>query len=82
MIASYVAFLGYSRIQQILAPPFPIPIYFYWFAQTLTIISPTCIAVAWLRLTGMKWPPALLLFLYVPVGFMIIWLIAHIQLSS
>jgi len=82
MIASYVAFLGYSRIQQILAPPFPIPIYFYWFAQTLTIISPTCIAVAWLRLTGMKWPPALLLFLYVLVGFMIIWLIAHIQLSS
>jgi hypothetical protein len=82
MIASYVAFLGFSRIQQILAPPFPIPLYFYWFAQTLAIISPTCIAVAWLRLTGWHWRPALLLFPYVPVGVIIIWLIVHLPTAN
>lgn len=82
MLASYVAFLGCSRMQQLLAPPFPVHIYFYWFAQTLAILSPACIAVGWLRLTGMKWQAALLLFLYVPVGALIIWLIAHIPLSS
>jgi hypothetical protein len=78
MLASFVAFLGYYRLHEMLAPPFPVPIYFYWFVQVLAIMSPTCIAVAWLRLTGLKWPPALLLFVYVPVGFTMLWLIPKV----
>ena len=31
-------------------------------------ISPTCIAVAWLRLAGIKWRHALLLFIFVPIA--------------
>src|SRR5215216_2026528 len=70
-IASYIAFLGYDRLQYTLFPLLQLPGY-YWFAKILPIISPTCIAVAWLRLTGIKWPQALLLFLFVPVGVFVI----------
>ena len=70
MIATYVARLDYFHVREILAPPLPIPAYFNWLAMILALISPTCIAVAWLRLTGVKWQQARLLFIFVPV---IVW---------
>ena len=72
IIASFLAYWGFLRLRQILAPPLPIPAYFYWFAIILAFISPACIAVAWLRLTGTRWLRALLLIPFVPVGFFII----------
>ena len=72
IIASFLAYWGFLRLRQILAPPLPIPAYFYWFAISLAFISPACIAVAWLRLTGTRWLRALLLIPFVPVGFFII----------
>jgi hypothetical protein len=73
LAASYVGFLGYARIQQILAPPLPISPHFYWFAILLTMLSPASIAAAWLRLTGLKWWQALLLLLFVPIGTLTFW---------
>jgi hypothetical protein len=72
ILASLLAFWGYSRIRGILGPPLPIPAYFYWFAIIMTFLSPACIAVAWLRLTGTKWLPALLIIPSMPVGVLII----------
>jgi hypothetical protein len=72
IIASFLAFWGDLRLRQILAPPLPIPAYFYWFAIILAFLSPACIAVAWLRLTGTKWLPALLMIPSMPVGVSII----------
>jgi hypothetical protein len=54
LIASIVAFLGYDHVQRMLLPLFQTPLYYYWFAYILAILSPVCIAVAWLRLTGIQ----------------------------
>ena len=78
IIAAFVAFLGYDRLQRFLLPLFQIPGYYYWSANILAIISPICIAVAWLRLTGVTWPQALRLFLFVPVGVLVLWFITNI----
>ncbi|HJR80962.1 MAG TPA: hypothetical protein VJ821_12875 [Anaerolineales bacterium] len=72
IIASMLAFWGYLRLRGILGPPLPIPAFFYWFAIILAFISPACIAVAWLRITGTKWLPALLMIPSMPVGVFII----------
>ena len=53
---------------------------FYPFFIGLAMISPTCLAVVWLRLTGTKWRQALLLFIWVPVAFggtLLIWQLAN-----
>ena len=78
IIASIVAFLGYDHVQRTLLPLFQIPVYYYWSAYILAILSPVCIAVAWLRLTGIRWRWALRLFLIVPLGAYVIWYIVNI----
>jgi len=82
ILASSVAYLGYFRVQNILAPPLPIPAYIYWALQILAILSPSCIAVAWLRWTGVKWWQSLLLFLFVPVGVFTIHLVSAFPFAS
>jgi hypothetical protein len=72
IIASFFAYWGILRLQGILGPPLPVPAYFYWFAIILAFLSPACIAVAWMRLTSMKWLPTLLMIPSVPVGVLII----------
>jgi hypothetical protein len=72
IIASFLAFWGYSRLRVILGPPLSIPVDYYWFAILMAFISPACMAVAWLRLTGTKWLPALLMIPSLPVGVLII----------
>jgi hypothetical protein len=58
-IASLVAVLNYYHgVGTIVQTPL----------QWMTWISPTCIAVAWLRLAGIKWRHALLLFIFVPIA--------------
>ena len=79
IIASYVAFLGYDRLQHYLFLLLQLSSYFYGFAIILAFISPTCIAVAWLRLTGVRWRQALLLFPFVPVGVQVIYFIGNIN---
>ena len=78
IIASIVAFFGYNHVQRTLLPVFQIPGYYYWSVYTLAILSPLCIAIAWLRLTGIQWRWALGLFLLVPVGAYVIWYIVNI----
>ena len=82
ILASIVAFLGYFRLQEILAPPLPIPAYIYWVLKILAIISPTCIAVSWLRWNGVKWWQSLLLFPLVPLGMISIWLLNQFPFAS
>jgi len=64
VIATGIALVGYFRIEWAL-PSSPIRTFLDW----LSVISPICIAVAWLRLTGVSWQRALLLFIFVPVAF-------------
>ena len=78
IIAAFVAFSGYDRLQYMRFLLFPISSYYYWSANILAIISPACIAVAWLRLTGVEWRQALLAFLFVPVGVFVIWYMFNI----
>ena len=73
IVASIVAFVGYDHVQHSLLPLFPIPAYYSLSAYILAIISPACVAVAWLRLTGLKWRRALTVFLFVPLGAFVIW---------
>ena len=80
LLASLLAFLGYFRIQEILGPPIPLPAYLFWALKLLALLSPACIAVAWLRWTGVNWATALLLFPIVPVGAFTIWLIRQVPL--
>jgi len=80
LLASVVAFLGYIRIDEILGPPISLPDYLFWALKTIALISPTCIAVAWLRWTHVQWSPALLLFPLVLVGAFTIWLISQVPL--
>ena len=77
-IASFVAYSGYDRLQHFMLPLFQIPGYYYWSAYIFAILSPACIAVAWLRLTGAPWRQALQLFLFVPVGAFVIWYMFNI----
>ena len=70
IIATYVAGLDYSRVSYVVSN-ISLQIYFI----LLAIISPTCLAIVWLRLTGMEWRGALRLFIWVPVTFGAIWLI-------
>src|SRR4030067_2162166 len=82
LVASSVAFLGYFRIQTILAPPLLIPAYEHWALKILAILSPTCIVIAWLRWSGVKWWLCLLLFLSVPVGMIAILLMIEFPFAS
>lgn len=78
IISSFVAFFGYFHVQRTLLPTFQVPGYYYLSAYILAILSPTCLAVAWLRLTGVQWRRALVLFLFVPMGAFIIWYAVNI----
>ena len=80
LLASVLAFLGYFRIHAFLGPPIPLPAYVFWALKLLALVSPACIAVAWLRWTGVKWSTCLLLFPIVPVGVFTIWLIRQVPL--
>jgi hypothetical protein len=75
ILASLVAYPEYARVRAILAPPLPIPVFFYWSALSLAALSPAWIAVAWLRLTGLKWLPALLLIPTMPAGIFMVWFV-------
>jgi hypothetical protein len=78
IMASFVAFFGYDHVERTLLPVFQIPGYYYWSAYIFSILSPACLAVAWVRLTGVQWRRALTLFLIVPVGAFVIWFIVNI----
>jgi hypothetical protein len=80
LLASMVAFLGYIRIDEILDPPIPLPAYLFWALKIIALISPSCIAIAWLRWTRVQWATALLLFPLVLVGAFTIWLISQVPL--
>jgi hypothetical protein len=80
LLANVVAFLGYIRIDEILDPPIPLSGYLFWALKIIALISPSCIAVAWLRWTGVRWSTALLLFPLVLVGAFTIWLISQVPL--
>jgi len=65
IVVTAIAFSNYSRNVNTL-DQMPLRSYLNWLAW----ISPTGIAVAWLRLTGVSWRRALLLFIFVPVTLM------------
>lgn len=68
LIASSVAGWEYYRVSSVVQHP-SLLIYFI----LLAIISPTCLAIAWLRITGTEWRKALSLFVWVSVAFAGIW---------
>jgi hypothetical protein len=76
LLASVVAYLGYIRIAEFFDPPIPLPSYLFWALKIIALISPGCIAVAWLRWTSVPWATSLLLFPHMLVGAFTIWLIA------
>jgi hypothetical protein len=80
LLASMVAYLGYIRIDEILDPPIPFPDYLFWALKIMALVSPGCVAVAWLRWTGVQWATALLLCPLVLVGAFTIWLIGQVPL--
>ena len=80
LLASMVAFLGYIRIDEILDPPIPLPAYLFCALKIITLIIPSCIAIAWLRWTRVQWATALLLFPLVLVGAFTIWLISQVPM--
>jgi hypothetical protein len=82
ILASYVAYLGYFRIHEILAPPLPISSFVYWALKILAIIGPICITAAWLHGSGLKWQHSLLLFPYVPIGVIAVWIIIRFPFAS
>ena len=75
LLAGVLAFLGYFRIHENLGPPIPLPAFVFWALKLLAIISPACLAIAWLRWSGVKWATALLLLPIVPVVVFTIWLV-------
>jgi hypothetical protein len=75
ILASFVAYPEYTRVRAILAAPLPIPAFFHWSALSLAALGPACFAVAWLRLTGLKWLPALLLIPTMPAGIFVVWFV-------
>jgi hypothetical protein len=62
ILATELAISGYHHVYEAIAST-SISRYFLW----LSIISPICIAVAVLRLAGVKWRYGFLLFLFVPM---------------
>ena len=70
VLATAIAISNYSRILNNLHP-----VLFGNSLNWLTWISPVCIAVAWLRLTGVRWRYALLLFIFVPAVLLLVQLI-------
>lgn len=62
IIATYIAWLNYWHVRFVVANT-SLNIY----SILLSIISPTCFAVVWLRLTGFEWRRALRLFIWVSV---------------
>jgi hypothetical protein len=80
LLASVFAYLGYIRIDEILDPPIPLPGYLFWALKIIALMSPGCIAVAWLRWIGVQWATALLLFPPVLVGTLTIWLMSQVPL--
>lgn len=62
VIATYVAWSNYGRVQFLVGNT---SLNFYFIL--LSMVSPTCFAVAWLRLTGLEWRRALRLFIWVSV---------------
>lgn len=73
VIASYVAWWNYSRELSSLNGT---SLYPYLIA--LALLSPACLGVAWLRLTGLTWRRALSLLLWVPVAFGAILLLSRL----
>jgi len=73
ILATALALSNYFRIGNTL-DQMPLRSFLNWLAW----ISPTCIAVAWLRLTGVPWRRAVLLFIFVPVVLMGILLILSV----
>ena len=64
IVATSLAFKSYFNVEHSMRN-FPL-------LDWLAIASPICIAVGWLRLTGIGWRYALLLFFIVPIVFMCI----------
>jgi hypothetical protein len=64
IIVTCVALIGFNHINGALLPNETPLLYFL-----IALISPSCIAVGWLRLMGLKWRVALLLFVVPPVAF-------------
>ena len=79
IIAACVAFVNYLNAQVAFPPNSPMRASFWWLA--LALISPICIAIAWLRLTGVKWHHAFLLFIFVPMVYKGILFILELLLS-
>ena len=65
LLVVFISIIGFFHINGALLPN-ETPLSYYGVA----LVSPCCIAVAWLRLTGVQWRIALLLFILTPVAFL------------
>jgi len=65
IIVVCVSVIGFFHLNGALLPN-ETPLSYYGIA----LISPCCIGIGWLRLTGLKWRVALLLFIFTPVAFL------------
>ncbi len=81
LLASGAAFLGYFRIEENFAPPFPL-FYVFWGLKILAVASPACIAFAWARWAGVTRWLCLLLFPLVPVGAFAMWVFIMFQFAN
>jgi hypothetical protein len=76
LLASMLAYLGYFRVDEYIGPPIPLPAFLFWALKLLAIVSPACIAVAWLQWNGVQSETARMMFLLIPVGAFTIWLMS------
>jgi hypothetical protein len=71
IVASAIAYPGYQRMLGILAPPLPLPMILYWLGKGLALVSPACLAIAWLRARNVPWRAALVMIPCMPMGLVI-----------
>jgi hypothetical protein len=64
IVVTYASITGFFHLNRLLLPNVT-PSLYYW----LALLSPSCIAVGWLRLTGLKWRVALLFFVFAWLAF-------------
>jgi hypothetical protein len=64
IIVTYASITGIFHLNGLLLPT-STPSIYYWIA----ILSPSCIATGWLRITGLKWRMALLFFIFAWLAF-------------
>ena len=76
-VVIWIAFKNSSQIANTVHHTMPLRTFLDWLAW----ISPTCIAIAWLRITGIKWKQTILFFIALPIFYNMIKFILYLLVA-